>query len=93
MSIKEVKDGVIVEVYVKPTSEKFSIELTDNEIIIRCTEPPVKGKANREIERELSQLFRRKAVIVSGHRTPHKRILVYGLNSENVKQAIVDFKG
>jgi len=93
MSIKEVKDGVILEVYVKPTSEKFSIELKDNEIIIRCTEPPVKGKANREIERELSKLFRRKAVIVSGHRTPHKRILVYGLNSENVKQAIVDFKG
>ena len=93
MSIKEVKDGVILEVYVKPKSEKFSIELKDNEIVICCTEPPVKGKANKEIERKLSKLFRRKVMIVSGHRAPHKRILVYGLNSENVKRAIVNFKG
>ena len=93
MSIKEVKDGVMLEVYVKPKSRKFSIELKDNEIVICCTEPPVKGKANKEIERELSKLFRRKVMIVSGHRAPHKRILVYGLNSENVKQAIVNFKG
>ena len=93
MSIKEVKDGVMLEVYVKPKSRKFSIELKANEIVICCTEPPVKGKANKEIERKLSKLFRRKVVIVSGHRAPHKRILVYGLNSENVKQAIVDFKG
>ena len=93
MSIKEVKDGVILEVYVKLKSGKFSIEFKDNEIVIRCTEPPVKGKANKEIERELSKLFRRKVVIVSGHRAPHKRILVYGLGSENVKRAIVNFKG
>ena len=93
MSIKEVKDGVMLEVYVKPKSRKFSIELKVNEIVICCTEPPVKGKANKEIERKLSKLFRRKVVIVSGHRAPHKRILVYGLDSENVKRAIVNFKG
>ena len=93
MGIKEVKDGVMLEVYVKPKSRKFSIELKDNEVVICCIEPPVKGKANKEIERELSKLFRRRVVIVSGHRAPHKRILVYGLNSENVKRAIVNFKG
>jgi len=93
MSIKEVKDGVMLEVYVKPKSRKFSIELKDNEIVICCTETPVKGKANKEIERKLSKLFRRKVMIVSGHRAPHKRILVYGLDSENVKRAIVNFKG
>ena len=32
MSIKEVKDGVMLEVYVKPKSRKFSIELKDNEL-------------------------------------------------------------
>ena len=68
MNIKKVKDGVILEAYVKPKSRQFSIEFKDNEIVIRCTEPPVKGKANKEIEKELSKLFKTKARIISGHK-------------------------
>ena len=92
MNIKEVKDGVILEAYVKPKSRQFSIEFKDDEIVIRCTEPPVKGKANKEIEKELSKLFKTKARIISGHTTPYKRILIYGLNFENVKQTILNLK-
>ena len=92
MNIKEVKDGVILEVHVKPKSRQFSIEFKDDEIVIRCTETPVKGKANKEIEKELSKLFKTKARIISGHTSSCKRILIYGLSFENVKQAILNLK-
>ena len=92
MNIKEVKDGVILEAYVKPKSRQFSIEFKDNEIVIRWTEPPVKGRANKEIEKELSKLFKTKAAIISGRTSPCKRILIYGLSFENVKQTILNLK-
>ena len=92
MNVKEVKDGVILEAYVKPKSRQFSIEFKDNEIVIRCTEPPVKRRANKEIEKELSKLFKTKARIISGHTSSCKRILIYGLNFENVKQTILNLK-
>ncbi len=92
MNIREVKDGAILEVYVKPKSRKFSIKIENNEIVIRCTEPPVKGKANREIEKELSKLFKAKAIIISGYTSSRKQILIYGLSSENIKHIILNLK-
>ena len=56
MGIKEVKDGVMLEVYVKPKSGKFSIELKDNEIVICCTEPPVRKSQQRDREGTLKTL-------------------------------------
>ena len=57
MSINETKDGVIITIFVKPNSSKFKIEFDGDEIVVHCTEEPVKGKVNKEIMKEISQSF------------------------------------
>ncbi|MCK4440212.1 DUF167 domain-containing protein, partial [Candidatus Bathyarchaeota archaeon] len=66
MKIQETKQGVILEVYVKPKSNDFKIMVDDGEIVAFCSEEPVKGKANKELIKELSRLFHRKVQLISG---------------------------
>jgi uncharacterized protein YggU (UPF0235/DUF167 family) len=46
MKISETKNGVVIEVFVKPKSERFEVFLEGDEVIVRCAEEPVKGKVN-----------------------------------------------
>ena len=64
MSINETKDGIIITIFVKPNSPKFKIELDGNEIVVHCTEEPVKGKVNKEIIKEFTKLLHTKVEIV-----------------------------
>ncbi len=57
LKLTETKDGTIVEVFVKPSSPKFSLNLEGDEIVVRCTEEPVKGKVNKELLKALSKVF------------------------------------
>ena len=66
MSIREVADGTIITIFVKPNSKKFSIQLDAQEIIVQATEEPEKGKVNKEILKELTKLFHAKVELVSG---------------------------
>ena len=70
--IRETKEGVILEVYVKPKSKKFEIVVENGEIIVYCREEPVKGKVNRELIKELSKIFGRKVEFVSGFTSKSK---------------------
>ncbi len=56
MKLTETKDGTIIEIYVKPNSTKFEVNIEDDEIVVRSTEEPEKGKVNKEILKELSKL-------------------------------------
>ena len=92
MDIKETKDGTIIEVYVKPKSKDFSIELTNDEIIVHCTEPPARGRANREIEKKLSKIFKANVTIIAGCTSQTKRLLIRGLKFEKVKCILSKFE-
>jgi uncharacterized protein YggU (UPF0235/DUF167 family) len=46
MNVKETEDGSIIEVFVKPYSQKFKIDVDDYEIVVFCTEQPVISKVN-----------------------------------------------
>ena len=92
VSVKETKEGTIIKVYVKPKSKRFSIKFENNEIIVHCTEPPIKGRANREIEKKLSKIFKVKTIILSGHSSQHKYILIQGLSFEKVKHVLSNFE-
>jgi uncharacterized protein (TIGR00251 family) len=76
MKIGEVKEGAVLEVFVKPRSKEFKIAVENGEIVIFCREEPVKGKANKEIIKELSRLFGKKVELVSGFSSRQKRLLV-----------------
>ena len=85
MSISETKDGVIVTIFVKPNSPKFSVEIEGDEIIVHSTEEPIKGKVNKEIIKEFTKLLQNQVEIVSGATSKQKRLLIKGMETKEIK--------
>ena len=79
MRLTETKDGTIIEVFVKPNQPKFNVKFDGDEVIVFCTEEPVKGKVNKELIKELSKLFRAEVEMVSGFTSKQKRLLLRNL--------------
>ena len=85
MSINETKDGVIIKVFVKPNSLKFHIVHDGNEIVVHCTEEPVKGKVNMEIIKEFSKLLNAKVELASGFTSKQKQLFVKGMDKSQAE--------
>ena len=85
MSITETKDGVIITIFVKPNAPKFSVELDGNEIVVHCTEEPVKGKVNKEIIKEFSRLLHAKVELASGSTSRQKQLFVQGIGKSQAE--------
>ena len=88
MKLGETTDGAIIEVFVKPSSPKFKIVIGDDEIVVFCTEQPVKDKVNRELVKEFAKLFHAKVEIVSGLTSKQKRLLIKGVGKSEVEQLL-----
>lgn len=88
MNIKENKDGTIITVFVKPNSPKFSVEVDGDEIVVRCTEEPVKGKVNKELIKELTKLFHAKVELVSGLTSKQKQLLIRGIEKAEAERLL-----
>jgi uncharacterized protein (TIGR00251 family) len=86
MKVKETEDGVVLEVFVKPNSQRFDITVDDGEIVVFCTEHPVKGKVNKELVKAFSKLFHAKVELVSGLTSKQKRLLITGVAKNEVEQ-------
>ena len=89
MKLKKTSKGVVLEINVKPMSNKFKIQRND-EITVFCKEAPVKGRANRTVEKELARLFKRKATIISGFSGRKKRVLIEKASVEEVEHVLED---
>lgn len=85
MKVKETKDGAVIEVFVKPNQPKFGIKRDGDEIILFCTEEPVKGKVNKELIKELSKLFHAEIKIISGLTSKQKRLLIRNVSKNEVE--------
>lgn len=90
MKITETKDGTIIEIYVKLNSQKFEVILKGNDVIVRCTEEPVKGKVNKELTKAFSKLFHTKVAIVSGFTSKQKMLLITGIEKSEVERLLHD---
>ena len=88
MNIKETKDGTIITVFVKLNSPKFSVEVDGDEIVVRCTEEPVKGKVNKELIKELTKLFHAKVELVSGLTSKQKQLLIRGIEKAEAERLL-----
>jgi len=88
MNVKETKNGTVIEVFVKPNSQMFDIVVGDDEIVVFCTEQPVKGKVNKELVKEFSKLFHAKVELVSGFTSKQKRLLIKGVGKSEVEQLL-----
>jgi hypothetical protein len=89
MGIIEVEDGVILDVNVKPNSREFKIVVEGDEIVVSCTEKPVKGKVNKELLKEFSRLFHNKVELVSGFTFRQKKLLVRGFGKSEVERILL----
>jgi uncharacterized protein (TIGR00251 family) len=92
MKLLKTDQGVVLNVYVKPDSREFKIEIEDDELVVHCREAPVKGKVNKELLKELSRLFKRRVEIVSGFASKQKKILIRDIGLDEVDNVICKFK-
>jgi uncharacterized protein (TIGR00251 family) len=81
----ETKEGCILEVIVKPRARGFKVSVEGEDIIVFCTEEPVKGKVNKEIVKEFSRLFRTQVTLISGFSSKEKRLLLKGVQKNDVE--------
>jgi uncharacterized protein (TIGR00251 family) len=88
MKLQETAQGVILDVYVKPKSKLFQLKMEGDELVVSCREAPVKGKANKELLKQLSRLFGRKVELVSGFTSRQKRFLVSDIGAEEVNRIL-----
>ena len=79
----ESKDGLIVDVFVKPNCGQFSLKIEGDELIVCSTEEPLKGKVNKEIVKELTRFFGHRVQIVSGLTSRQKRVLIENYTKED----------
>jgi len=73
--------GAEVDVSVSPNSGRSGIEGFDKwrkRIVIKVRSPPLDGKANKEVEEILSEITNSQAVIVKGHTSRQKTVLIEG---------------
>ena len=88
MKITETKNGAIIEVFVKPKSEKFEVLLEGDEVVVRCTEEPFKGKVNKELLKALSKFFHTNVELVSGATSRQKRLLLKGTEKSEAERIL-----
>ncbi len=88
MKMQETKQGVVVEVYVKPRSKEFKIVIDKDEIVVFCKEGPFRGKVNRELVKEFSKLLRRKVTLISGFTSRQKKLLAEGAKKSEVARIL-----
>ena len=88
MKLTETKDGVILDIFVKPNSTKFEVQVEGDEIIVHSREEPEKGKVNKEIIKEFTKLFHKKTEIVSGLTSKQKKLFVAGLRKSEAAEVL-----
>ena len=88
MKITQSKNGIIIEVSVKPKSPKFEILLEEDELIVRCTEEPFKGKVNKELLKTLTRLFHTNVELVSGATSKQKRLLLINIEKSAAERLL-----
>jgi uncharacterized protein (TIGR00251 family) len=88
MNVKDTKDGAILEVFVKPKSPKFEVLLEGDDVVVRCTEEPVKGKVNKELLKGLSKFFHTNVKLVSGATSRQKHLLLKGIKKSGVERLL-----
>ena len=90
MNLVETKDGIIMEVFVKPNQSEFKVTLEGEDIVILSTKEPAKNKVNKEIIKELTRLFHTEVRLLSGATSKEKKFMVQDLTKADTERTIRD---
>lgn len=88
MELRQVSDGVIVPVFVKPNSKQFQLRVEDDTLVALCRETPIKGKVNKELIKELTRIFKKRVEIVAGFTSKQKIILIASINIDEANKIL-----
>jgi uncharacterized protein (TIGR00251 family) len=83
----QTKDGVLLKMEISPKSDRFRIVGYNDwreALEVRIKALPQKGKANKEIINEFSEITERTIEIVSGHKSHHKILKIYDISKEEL---------
>jgi uncharacterized protein (TIGR00251 family) len=90
MKAVETKEGLILEVTVKPRARDFKILVEGEEIIVHCKEEPTKGKVNKELIKELTRLLHRQVELVSGFTSKQKKLLIKTCDKKEFERLLLE---
>ncbi len=88
MKLTETKNGTIIEIYVKPNQPQFKILIEREDVVVFSTEEPIKGRANKEIVKELTKIFHANVELISGSASKEKRLIVNGLGKNDTAEIL-----
>ena len=86
MKLTETEEGIVINVFVKPNSPRFEVAIEGDEIVIHCTNEPIKGKVNKELVKELTKFFHLRVDLVSGATSKQKRLLLRNAKKTEIEQ-------
>ncbi len=84
MKPKEIQNGVVIKIRVKPHARQFGIKKIEDQIIVEVKNPPVKGKANDDVIQGLSGFFGKSVQLLKGHKSKQKIVLIQGITLPEV---------
>lgn len=92
LNIYAVKDGIILEVKIQPSSKKDELTgIIDGKLKIKLKAKPIEGEANKSCIEFLSNLFNLKKsniMIEKGLKSRNKLILIKGLTIDKFKEKL-----
>lgn len=92
MWIRAEDDGTILVCRIIPGARKDAVEgVRENQLVIRLCAPPVEGKANKALQRYLSerlQVAKSKIFIKSGEKARSKVLHIGGIGPDEVKERL-----
>lgn len=90
MNYREIKDGIVLTVYVKPSSKRNLIT-AGRELVVETTEPASQSKANIAVIKALAKTLSVPSAsirIVRGFTDNVKQILIVGLAPDELKRRL-----
>lgn len=90
--IKEIKEGIIVQLKIAPNSSKNEILKDDTGVKVKLTAQPIEGKANKALIEFLSKQFKipKSSVIITKGETSKDKTLLIKVSDSDKISAIKD---
>ena len=86
-AITQTKDGILLNIEVSPRSDKFGISGYNEwrkAVEVKIKAHPQKGRANKEIIKEFFKITKTPVEIISGHKSHHKILKIYGISETDM---------
>ena len=91
-AVQDSPEGAVLTIHVQPKASKTEYAgLHGGALKFRVAAPPVEGAANEALCAHLAELFslpKKSVVLLSGQSSRHKRVLLYGISTQRVRNLL-----